>query len=331
MTDTKMGAKVRGLLDTAESYRAEGNHEAAATYQAKAEELMVKYRIEQEEALAVDPGAATPIQVDIDLCGMGSDYSTRYHHIWYYIAQHTGVRQWVEYVYTEHGYVLRAHAVGYAEDLSYAEMLFTSARLVFTEKLEPKIDHSLSDQVNVYRLRSAGIERIRIAEMMWDNTDKVFLSRVGRLYQAECKERGEEALLSGRGVTGKAYREQYAEQFVSTLRTRLFQARHAAGVSGGGLVLHGRSERLQEAFYTFYPNQRPKPALPEGDGSSEERCDKCAKAKSGVCREHRVSYSRAPKGTDPDSIAAQRGRMAGAAAARNVGLNRGGGTEALGG
>jgi hypothetical protein len=330
MSDTRMGTKVRALLDTADSYRAEGNHEAAALYQGKAEALMVKYRIEQEETIAKDPQSAKPIQVDIDLCGFGSKYRTQYHHMWYYIAQHTGVREYVEYVYTDGGTIMRAHVVGYEEDIRYAEMLFTSARLVFMEKLEPKIDRSLSDQVNVYRLRSAGIERVRIAEMMWDNADKLFLGRVGRLYKAECEERGEEALLSGRGVTGKAYREQYAEQFVSTLRMRLFYARQAAEASGGGLVLHGRNERLKEAFYTFYPNQRPKAALPTGTNEAPE-CERCAANKSGSCKEHpRTASARMPKGIDPYSIAAQRGRMAGDAAARNVALNRNGGRGELG-
>lgn len=325
MSDSKMGIKVRALLDKAE---ASEFPEEAAAFRAKAEELMLKYRIEQEETLANDPTVASPIQVDMDLVGAGSKYKTEYHHMWHYIARHCGVRQWVGWKYTDKGYIMQAHVVGYEEDVRYAEMLFTSARLVFTEKMEPRIDGSLTDQVNVYRLRSAGIERVRIAEMMWGNTDKVFLGRVGRLYKAECEERGEEALLSGRGVTGRAYREQYAEQFAVTMRNRLWQARQAAAVSGGGMVLHGRQERIDEAFYAFYPDQRPKPALPEGT-NQEPQCEKCAKAKSGQCNEHRVRYARAPRGIDPDSIAAQRGRMAGDSAARSVALRRGEGTREL--
>lgn len=325
MSDSKMGTKVRALLDTADSYENEGNLEAAATYRTKAEELMVKYRIEQEETIASDPAAVKPIAEDLDLAGYGSKYKSHYHTMWYHISRHCGLRSWEEYAYTEDGYVLRTHAVGYEEDLRYADMLFTSARMVFTERLEPKIDHSLSDQVNVYRLRSAGIERVRIAEMMWGNTDKLFLARVGRLYKAECQERGEEAMLSGRGVTGKAYREQYADQFVTTLTNRLWQARQAAG-AGGGLVLHGRKERVEEAFYTFYPDQRPKPALPTAE---KPRCEKCEKSQRGACREHYIPMGRTSSGPDYNSVAAERGRMAGRAAARSVPLNRGGGRQGI--
>jgi hypothetical protein len=327
MSDSKKGAQVRALLDTADSYRAEGNDQAAAAYEAKAAELMVKYRVELEETLAHDEAAEKPVQRDFDLVGMGSKYRSQYAAMWYWIAKHCEVETWQEYRYSEEGYKLVAHAVGYAGDLDYAEMLFTAARLVFTEKLEPKVDPNLTDQVNVYRLRSAGIERIRISETMWGNTDKVFLGRVGRLYKAECEARGEQAMLSGRGVTGKAYRDQYAEQFVSTLSGRLWSARQAASASGGGLVLHGRKERIREAFYAFYPDQRPKPELEYVDPRKD--CSKCKAAKSGECREHHVPMGRMSSGPDYNSVAAERGRMAGRAAARDVGINRSGGTKEL--
>ena len=133
-------------------------------------------------------------------------------------------------------------------------------------------------------------------------------------------------MLSGRGVTGRAYREQYADQFVGTLSNRLWSARQAASAAGGGLVLHGRKERIKEAFYTFYPNLRPKPALPE---AKPEPCAKCAASKRGVCRDHYIPMGRSSAGPNYNSVAAERGRMAGRAAAREVGLNRGQGTKEL--
>lgn len=325
MTDTKMGAKVRALLDKAE---ASEFPEEASAFRAKAEELMVKYRIDQEQALAVDPSIAKPVSRNITLVHSGSKYKQTYWTMWHHISVHCGVRSWLGWEYTEQGYQVVAHVVGYEEDLSYAEMLYTAARMVFTERLEPKIKPELSDQVNVYRLRAAGIERVRIAELMWGNTDKVFLGRVGRLYKAECEERGEVALLSGRGVTGKAYREQYAEQFVSTLYGRLWQARQAASVTGGGLVLHGRQARIDEAFYDLYPDQRPAPELPAGEETPE--CPKCARSARGRCKEHYVPMGRSSAGPDYHSVAAERGRMAGAAAAREVAIRREGGQGQIG-
>lgn len=321
-----MMTKVRALLDKAEAtdFPAE-----AATYRAKAEELMVKYRIEEEQLIAKDETAILPINVDIRLSGR-SPYINQYAQMFTYIARHTGIKVRYQWHYdTEGNAYVMAEGVGYESDAKYAELLFTQARLVFAERLEPRIKPDLDDQTNVYRLRSAGIERVRIADMMWGNTDKVFLARVGRLYKAECAARGEEAHLSGRGVTGAAYREQYSEQFVYTLATRLRQASDAAGRAGGGLVLASRKDRIDEAFYTRFPDLRPKPELESPQPA--QKCEKCEKAKRGYCNDHSMKGARVSRGRDYYSAAAERGRAAGASAARAVNLGRGGYTESIGG
>jgi uncharacterized protein DUF2786 len=316
-------AQIRALMDKAE--RTDNPNEQAA-FQAKAEELMLKYRVAEEELIAKDQTALMPIPFDIKVSGR-SQYLNHYAQMFGAIARHTGIKHAFEWTYdTEGSSVAEARGVGYASDVEYADLLFTQARLTFMERLEPKIKPDLDDQTNVYRLRSAGIERIRIADMMWGNTDKVFLGRVGRLYKAECASRGEEALLSGRGVTGAAYRAQYADQFVTTLTVRLYQAQDSAGRAGGGLVLHGRSERVTEAFYARFPNLRPKAAV---EGGTYAPCPKCAKNSSGTCREHPAGRA-VRGGPSYDSVAAERGRAAGRNAANSVNLRRGG-TDSIGG
>jgi hypothetical protein len=228
----------------------------------------------------------------------------------------------LDYDWTADGMVLVARGVGFELDVQYAELLFTQARVAFQTKLEPAVNPELSDQVNVYNLRSAGLERVKIADIMWGNTDKVFLAQVGRLYKAECALRGEEAALSGRGVTGKAYREQYANAFVVKLGYRLQQARSG----GNGLQLGNRERLLTEAFYARFPHMRPKA---EVGGGEYKECERCAKAKSGACREHPRGRSYR-SGPNLYSAAAVRGRAAGEAAARSVDLGRGGG-RTLGG
>jgi hypothetical protein len=330
MADTNaMLTRIRGLIDTADSLR-ETNPEAADNYQAKAEQLMVKYRIEEEELLAKDPTAVTPIWGDSLVASRKSPYHTSYFHLFYYIASHTGIKARYELKYGNEGAELRAYTVGYEADLRYAEALFTSAYMVFNSKLEPTVNRSLPEEENIYRLRAAGIERVRIADMIWgmgSRNDKRLLSKVGRVYAAECKRRGEEPMVAGRGVTGAAYREQYAEGFVNTLSMRLRQARDAAGRQGGGLVLHGRSERVQEAFYERFPSERPKPAVEGRGGAVATRCEKCAKSARGACKEHYIPVGRSSGGRDHFSAAAERGRAAGAAAARHVDLGRGGGNS----
>lgn len=314
-----MLAKIRALLD-----KADGTEfpEEAETYRAKAEALMAKYRIEEEDLLAQDPTAILPIYGDTSLCEGGEFYGS-YVAMFHWIAKHCGIKHVAEWSYPSGKATIYARTVGYESDLRYAELLYTSARMVFSERLEPQVKSSLTDQENVYRLRSAGMERVRIARLLWHNQDPTSLAKVGRLYKAECKARGEEAVLSGRGITGAAFREAYASQFVSTLYTRLYQARMAGG---SALELHGRSERVQEAFYARFPNMRPQAAI-GSDRAPATQCERCAKAKSGACNEHRVSVGRVSKGRDPYSVAAMRGRDSGAAAARNVDLGRASGGQ----
>jgi len=323
MNSNPMLAKIRALLDKAESTTFPEEAEACRT---KAEQLMAKYRIEEEQLIASDPTALSPVWGDTPLVKRSSFYRMNYWSMFWAIAEHAGIRVNPEWLIQDGELHLVAHTVGYEADLRYAEALFTSARMVFTEKLEPQINRSMTEEENIFRLRAAGIERVRIADMVWgmgSRHDKRLLSKVGRVYAAECKRRGETPAVAGRGVTGAAYREQYAEQFVVTLRVRLRRARQAAST---GVVLHGRQERVNEAFYTRFPHLRPRPISGEleSDRAPVKKCEKCAKSKRGACTEHYIPVGRSSGGRDYYSAAAVRGREAGAAAARNVDLGPGG-------
>lgn len=322
-------SKVRTILDMAESHEAQGQTEAAALMRAKAQELMVKFRIEQEDLIAQDTTgtAVTPVREDLRVCSYYTEYRQAYINLYHVVAEHAGCR--VDFAVTHKSgeqFAVYAHTVGYAEDIRYAEMIFTAARLVFAERLEPKVLANLSEQENVYRLRSAGMERVRVSEEVWGNRDKANLAKVGRMYKAECAKRGEQPALDGRGVTGKVYREQYASEFPWALSTRLRRAQDAAGQMGGGLVLHGRKERVDEAFYTIFPEYRPKPAVEQATPGD---CGACKKTKheSGMCKDHRpyeptkADLARQARLYSPTAMA---GRQAGRTAAAHVQLNRAG-------
>lgn len=328
MASQDMLGKVRGLIDTAESYEAQGNREAASTYRAKAEELMVKYRIQEEETLAQDPASIEPVFEEIVLVSGGSalgEFRQQYVDMFWAVSKHAGVRVHYRLKTRDESYALIAETVGYEGDLRYAEMLFTAARLVFGNRLEPKVDPARSEQENVYRLRSAGMERVRVADAVFGNREKSSLGKVGRMYKAECAKRNEKPALDGRGVTGKVYREQYAQEFVYAFYFRLRQAQDAAGNMGGGLVLHGRQERVDEAFYERFPSYRPSG---EAVVTTPEECVKCktTKHESGKCRDHRpraLTESEKRAARRYSSPAAVRGRQAGQTAAREVELHRG--------
>jgi hypothetical protein len=335
-----MLVKVRALLDNAESYESKAaephscktcdekitDHrgdmrKAAETYRAKAHALMEKFQLEQEKVIAHDPTSVVPIRQEVEVCSYYSEYRQAYINTLHYVAKHAGVR--VAFSARAGGQVTGS-VVGYESDIRYAETIFTAARLVFVERMEPRVQRSMSDQENVYRLRSAGMERVRVAEEIWGNRDKANLAKVGRYYKSECARRGEAPALDGRGVTGKVYREQYAEEFPWALHSRLTRARDAAGQYGGGLVLHGRQERVDEAFYSHFPEYRPRPAVEQ---ATTEDCGACAKTKhaSGKCKDHRPYVpTKADRARSARyySAAAQRGREAGTAAANHVQLDR---------
>lgn len=246
-------SRVRALLDKGESTEHEGE---ARLCREKAEELMRKYRIEEEQLIAEgDPNSTEPIYREFKFFDPNSTYMHDYLSLMSMAAYHCGIK-------FAYGYGGSIHAVGYEADIAYAEMLATSARWVMRRRLEPEVDKGLSDQDNVYYLRSAGIERPRISEMLWGH--RRWSQKVTNLYKAACSARGETPKVVGKDVSAKDYRAAYARGFVARFGARLRDARDATDRIGGTMELHGRKERVEEAYYTRYPEHRPKPSDSDG-------------------------------------------------------------------
>jgi hypothetical protein len=303
----KILARVQNLLAQADHPNT-GKPEADA-FRAKAEALMIQYRIEEVTAKP-DAAGAAPIWRDI-----------------------VGARSVSSY---KDGNVV-ATAVGYESDLRFAEALYLTAALAFGDRLEPKYNPDQTDQVNAYRMRMAGMEGHRIAQAIYGRDDKNLRPKVRAMFKKEAEARGEDPTpLLGKGVNVKQYRKDYADGFVTEFYYRLAAMRRSRGENEGGLVLVGRKEAVDEAFYEAYPHYRPAPVgtkvLP-GQGD----CAKCAKAKSGYCREHGYLRPRAARQGARTNHAA---RAAGRNAAKAVDLgykapaklpdNRPGASKALG-
>jgi hypothetical protein len=306
--------KIRALLASAESMVKGGNTLAAESFREKAEALMIKFRIEEEQLIADAPGSIKPIRRDVDLCEWVSEFRNLLYLVWLDIAEHTGIRTHVAWGNGK----LTAQAIGYDQDLRYADMLFTAASLVFAANLTPEVDPKLSDKENIYRLRSAGIDRQKIALLVWGHNGHHEGIKVGRLYKEFCAEKGEEATVSGRGVSAKTYREAYARGFRDNFDGRLRRARDAAGAQGGNVELHGRADRVEEAFYSEFPSERPEPVT-EGSGSPE----KARKAK-GITKSDQAKFHRLY-----GSETAHAARSAGRVAANRVQLTRGQHTDRI--
>jgi len=317
---------VQALLAKADS--SEFPDEATA-FRSKAEQLMRDYRIAEEYLIASDQVEILPEVHELWLGPLkdstrattkkpGSSYYQEWYALAYAAATHSGVKMHYRWK-TNHDtgeYGIWAVMVGYSGDLRLAELITANARIVFGERLEPKPDPNLSDRANAYRLRSAGITRDRAAKLIWSETSHARAALVGKYYKEECAARNETPALDGRGISAALYRDEFARSFVDELDRRLCAARDAADSNGGALVLHGRTERVQEALWDEFPELRPQPktdvAIPERAPARKGRTPKPYWETAAYRKERDRRYS-------ATGLAAQ---SAGRAAAADVPLDR---------
>lgn len=315
--ETVSQAKLDDMLRKVQALLAKADHPntpvpEAETARNLAEALMTKYRIDETSAAKRGevPGFKPEWRTFV-VCGYGSEFVNVYRSMASSIIHHVGAKAVTKYV---DGNVV-CEAVGYASDLRMAEVLYTSAMLAFQQRLEPKYDPTQSEQVNAYRMRSAGMEGWRIAEAIYGRTDKALRPKVRAMFKAEAVLRGEDpSVLLGKGNSVKLFRESYAKGFEQEIWSRLYRMRSARGAEATGLVLASREEDVKEAFYEKYPHYRPAPAGTKAIGNEQSECAKCKAAKSGYCRDHSYLKPRAYNAPRVNDAAFRRGVDAAAAA-----------------
>lgn len=318
----EMLTKVQGLWA-----KAEGTDFPAEAEECRrlAQKLMSKYRIDEEtlrQTKIASGEAAKPVEVLFTFLIAGSAFTNHYYTLMYAVMNHVGVRGRVEYgshdpetgkrVYT-------MNLIGFDSDVRLVELLYMNLRETFTEKVDPKVDPNLSEMDNVYRLRSAGVTRDRIADLLWGRHGGSWSVKATNLYKAACEARGEDPKVVGRSVNAKTYRDSFADAFVSETQSRLRRMKRTAAEEGGVLVLAGRDDAVNEAFYERYPELRPAAVLDSPTKSVREQCSKCQKSKRGACRDHYIAtggYKERPHSS--------LGWSAGTYAAREADLNRAG-------
>jgi hypothetical protein len=329
-------AKIAALLANAEDESL--SDEARASYRAKAESLMQQYRIAEEDLIATDQFAAVPVKdriVIMEANAFGNPMAAFYRQLFSRIVRHAGIR--AVFKTRENRDAIDAVVIGYEGDLAYAKMIWTAARLAFLTRIDARVDRSISDQLNCYYMRGSGMARKDIATALWGSgpKDGAAHGKVQKLYVAECAARGETPAVSGRGIQVDLFRQSYAEAFVNALGWRLSESKDAAGATGG-LVLHGRKERVDEAFYKEFPHHRPATAeesrkAAEAAEASWRRildeCKNCRPEAAYLCKRHRPSEATMEDQRRWDrranSAEARAGQRAGMAAAESVNLQRG--------
>jgi len=297
--------RIRGLLAKADSttFPAE-----ADSLRAKAEALMAQYRI--EEITGAPVGGIDVKWTTVPVCDLRNEFRSFYTSLAATIMNHVGMRG-IQKLGEDGNWVIEM--VGYESDQRFFDLLFTSAQLEFGKRMEPKYDPNESDQVNAYRMRSAGMEGRRIALAIWGKDDKSLRVKARNLYRKEAEALGEDIeALSGRGNNMAGFRASYADGFLNRLYYRLFDMRTSLGEQSQGLVLAGRKDAIDNAYYDRFPHLRPSTTPSPAWKDPRDNCERCQKAKSGYCREHaymRPSYAQ-PRGPRHNSAAASRGRSA---------------------
>lgn len=335
------GDKLERIMERVQLLIARADHpatppEEADTARKMADALMFRYKI--ETLSAPEQGSAIePVWASIIIGEQGNEWINFYNGIVQDIVRHSGClmqrkfeRKVNDKGFTNNYYV--AHVVGFEGDVRYVEMLVASAMLAFGKALEPKVHHEETDAQNALRLRQGGMERRRIALALFgswetENEMKAKNRKVTRLIKEEAARIGQPHLVNellGRGNNIKTYRSSYANGFYWTLTDRIRRLSVERGQSSeGALVLGNWKERLEEALYVKFPNLRPDPerkVLPGHDTAVKSRseCEKCAKAKSGYCRNH--SWMKPSTAKTRASAYSSAGQRAGSNAARSVDL-----------
>lgn len=295
----------------------------AEVFRAKAEALMFKYRLEEvtfNSSGVHAPSDPLPQWADLDVCPWQSNFGWAYRWLLESVVNHFDARVSFDTDAREGGTWTVARVVAYESDLRFMRVLWQSIRIAFQSRLEPKYDPDLSEAENAYRLRAAGTEGARMAYILYQgDTSKGKRVRARKLAKEFAISIGEDpSAFSGQGNDMKLYRESYAQGFVTTIRSRLLTMRNSREPGQAGeIVLASRKDRIDEAFYERYPNRRPKPAVAEASESTykaQAQCGKCAKAKSGYCRDHGWMRPRKGKVRYANGAALEAGR----AAARTV-------------
>jgi hypothetical protein len=285
-----------------------------------ADKLMLDYAIQEAQIQSARPAAlkAKPEIIEIDLtpdlelvgwvARLAADIARHcrcqirtYHRLSY------ETRCWQSKVY------------GFESDLRYFEVMYTTLRLHMIGALSAKPDLTQSLEDNAYRLHNAGLNWRDIGQAYgWEdiggrrvkNKDTGEVStlsktdgRIKTAYYKACAARGEQPVkIPASGSS--TFRYSAAQGYVSRIAQRLRALRENQATGGAAVVLRSQAGDLSDFFKQDNPDLF----------AERKECEKCAKSKSGHCRDH-------PRGSYRPRAFSSDGYQAGVAQANTASLN----------
>jgi hypothetical protein len=236
--------RVRALIAQAEHENTDPVE--AATYRAKADQMMSEYAISEAQLRASRPVGerAKPGIIYVATNARSYEMQYRLSDLVTIIARHTRcmVRNYDRFNKEEVCWESKVY--GYESDLRYFEMLYTTLRLHMLGALRPRYEASLTMEQNCYNLHNAGYNWLEIAKMdgwrkvgtrpgesgeIWEHTDgrRQGNHMVGSRYKRACyraaKAAGTEVERIPAGGT-ETYRKSAAWGYVDGIRSRLREA-----------------------------------------------------------------------------------------------------------
>lgn len=317
MTEVKrdsMMVRVQKLIDKANSTSFEPERDALMK---KADALMGKWQIEQFELeFAKDNlnSPRKPIMKKFEYPRTGDlDADAELYRIFYDLASLTGVL-------IGHFGLFQSKVVGYEEDIAYLEMLMSGIVLHFALQVNPTPQDNLTHEENIALLKNAGFKWQEIYRMLvqW-NPDhpklrlaayenckdpygyyftapdgSQFLTQYPKkgvgswmfnAYKKWCRMNGHTPVDSN----PETFRRSFRNGYVMTLKYRIQEMKQLREESSSGkeLVLDSMRDRLKEALYEFFPEQRPHPEGCECDPCHRRTCDDRSGCSRSVCAEMR--------------------------------------------
>lgn len=281
MSESKM-TTIQNLLNSAESFEADGNVEAAKSYREKAERMMVQYAIDDAmlaKLREADGVQDKPETRSVTFGVSGSPVLTQYYNLMIRVAEHNRCK----FIGFADG---RGTLVGFPKDMDFVEMMFASIRLQMMNKVEPKPSRTKSFDENVWFLHECGVKWENIARLMnielgslidvndpattenlpwepvpWDEKKK----DGGRLIRA-CKRYCRENDLEYRAISSpdvhlRSYAQGYLDEVTDRLaKLRAHQQDEIKSTSGAELVLVGRSDKVDSLYDEMFGDHKSKRA-----------------------------------------------------------------------
>lgn len=223
---------------------------------ARADRLMTQHAISEAMVRAArgrEEREEPAVRAEVRLYDAGTEFDEQWHALVRGLARHNRVRA-VSHSLRPGTYTL----VGFPDDLSYFEIIWTGAYLTFVAKMTPVWSATETEHENVYRLKEAGVKWRDIATMgQFDWPDGGLLIR---MYKRHCKVLGVEP--TPQTQRHAAYRASYATAFVKQIQYRiLLQTKVREGqvsaTPGAEVALRDRSADVAEKMYELFPELRP--------------------------------------------------------------------------